>query len=247
MDKDFVLKRFKVKEDKMLISNILDKYLKYDKTGISTYTNFLDIRMLKLAEDTLKFAKVKYEVYKPNDFCEKSIIYFGKYEDFVTIYKIVISDITHSDILGTLFSVGLDTDTIGDIFTEEDCIYITNLTKLNTFLESSLYTIKNRKVKLDIVNEMILMKERFVTLNLTIPSYRLDVIISKLAHLNREKSAKYITDRLVLINYSEVTNINKTIKIGDVISIRKVGKFVFENDLFKTKSGNYVIEIKKYN
>ncbi len=247
MDKEIVLKRVQKKEDKMLVSNILDKYLKYDKTGISTYTNFLDIRMLEVSENILRHLKIDYHVYKPNEICEKSIIYFGDYEDFVTIYKIDINDIVHSDVLGTLFSIGLDNDTIGDIIIEDECIYITNLTRLNVFLESSLYTIKNRKVKLYTVNEIIASREKFITLTVTVPSYRLDVFISKLAHLSRGSASKYISDKMILVNYSEVTNANKILKIGDIISIRKVGKFILSEEILKSKKDNYVVEIKKYN
>ena len=61
---DEILKRVQKKEDKMLVSNILDKYLKYDKTGVSTYTNFLDIRMLEITENVLRYLKADYHVYK---------------------------------------------------------------------------------------------------------------------------------------------------------------------------------------
>lgn len=247
MDKNSVLKRFKIKEERILISNILDKYLKYDQTGISTYTNFLDLRMLKLAEDTLKFSKINYEIYKPNDNCDKSIIYFGDYDNFVTIYKAEINGISHSDVLGTLFSIGLDIDTIGDIFIEDESIYLTNLTRLNSLLESSLYTIKNKKVKLIEVNNMVLLRERFTKLSITVPSYRIDVFISKLAHLSRSGACDYIKDGMVLINYSEVTNVNKILKTGDILSIRKVGKFIVRNELYKSKKDNFVVEIDKYN
>ncbi len=247
MDKNSVLKRFKIKEDRILISNILDKYLKYDQTGVSTYTNFLDPRMLNLAEETLKFSKINYEIYKPNDNCDKSIICFGNYENFVTIYKVEINGISHSDVLGTLFSIGLDIDTIGDIFIEDECIYLTNLTRLNSLLESSLYSIKNKKVKLTEVNEMLLLRDRFVKLSITVPSYRIDVFISKLAHLSRSSACDYIKDKMVLINYSEITNVNKILKTGDIISIRKVGKFIIREELYKSKKDNYVVEIDKYN
>lgn len=245
--KDEILKSVLKKEDKILISNILDKYMKYEKTGISTYTNFLDVRILKIIENILKHLKIKYNIYKVNDVCEKSIIYFGEYDNFITIYKIVIKNITHSDVLGTLFFLGYDYDTIGDILIEDDYLYITNLTRLNSLLESSLYSIKNRKVKPEIVSEMILTRERFITLKVNISSYRLDTIISKIAHIARNEACSYIKDKMVLLNYEEVTNISKIVNIEDIISIRKVGKFIIFKELYKTKKDNVFIEIKKYN
>ena len=149
--------------------------------------------------------------------------------------------------MGTLFSIGYDIDTIGDIFVNDDNIYITNLTRLNSFLESCLYSIKNKRVELKMADEIILKTDRFITLKIVIPSYRLDVIVSKLAHVSRNDSIKVINDNMVLLNYEEVTNKNKIVNIGDIISIRKVGKFIINKELLVSKKDNYLVEIKKYN
>lgn len=247
INKDNILKRIIKKEDKILVNNVIDKYLKYEKTGINTYTNFLDLRQYKLIEKILKHEKISFNMYKACEECEKLLIYFGNYEDYVTIYSFKNSDIKHKDVLGTLFSIGYDIDTIGDIFINEDNIYITNLSRLNNFLENSLYSIKNKRVKLEKVNEIILKDDRFISLKIVIPSYRLDVIVSKLAHLSRNDSIKIINNNMVLLNYEEVTNNSRIVNIGDIISIRKVGKFIINKELLVSKKDNYLVEIKKYN
>ena len=58
INKDNILKRIIKKEDKILVNNVIDKYLKYEKTGINTYTNFLDLRQYKLIEKILKHEKI---------------------------------------------------------------------------------------------------------------------------------------------------------------------------------------------
>lgn len=247
INKDNILKRIIKKEDKILVNNVIDKYLKYEKTGINTYTNFLDLRQYKIIEKILKHEKISFNTYKACEECEKLLIYFGNYEDYVTIYSFKNSDIKHKDVLGTLFSLGYDIDTIGDIFINEDNIYITNLSRLNNFLENSLYSIKNKRVKLEKVNEIILKEDRFISLKIVIPSYRLDVIVSKLAHLSRNDSIKIINNNMVLLNYEEVTNNSRIVNIGDIISIRKVGKFIINKELLVSKKDNYLVEIKKYN
>lgn len=246
MNKDELLKRLHLKEDKMLVSNILDKYIKYDKTGISTHTNFLDLRTLVVVENILKYAKIKYNVYKTNDNCEKSIIYFGTYDNYVSIYKMDVFELKHPDILGTLFSVGFNNETIGDIFVFDDSVYITNLTKLNTFLESSLFLIKNRKVSPYLTNELPLIVDKYDIIKVIVPSYRLDVFVSKLANLSRVDSSKYISSKLVYINNELITNTNKIVKMNDIISIRKVGKFIILEELYISKKDNFVVSIGKY-
>lgn len=247
INKDNILKRIIKKEDKILVKNVIDKYLKYEKTGINTYTNFLDLRQYKLVTDVLKSEKISYNTYKVCDECEKVIIYFGSYDNYVTIYSFESHDVKHKDVLGTLFSLGYNIDTIGDIFVNNDYVYFTNLSRLNPFLETNLYMIKNNRIELKKVDSIILNDDRFISLKIVISSYRLDVIVSKLGHLSRSDSIKYINDGLVLLNYEEVKNKNKLVNIGDIISIRKIGKFKIENELLKSKKDNYLIDVKKYN
>lgn len=243
MDKFKLLKRVENKEDKMLLSNILDKLESYNKNGISNCTNFLDIRTLKLIEDILKFIKEPYNVYKPNEECEKSIIYFGENEKFITIYKID-GEFKHQEILGTLFSMGIEIDQIGDIFIDDGYAIITVLTKLKKLFESSFYSIGNKRVRIEEIEELN-VERKFENINIIIPSFRLDCIVQKLANKGRNDAQKLIKEGLVLVNYQVVTN-NKNINIKDVISIRKVGKFIIDEELTKTKKDNFLISVKKY-
>lgn len=246
INKGEILKRIMDKEDKIIVSNILDKYIKYNKTNISTYTNFLDQRRLKLVEDTLKYLKIDYYIYINNDYLEKAIIYFGEYEDFITIYQID-GKFEHKDILGTLFSLGLDYDLIGDIVVEENYAYFTSLTRLNNLIDNNFNMIKNKYIKPKKVNEMIITKDKFNNFNIIISSMRLDCIVSKLANLGRNDAVKYINDGFVLLNYKECKNIKKQVFEGDIISIRKVGKFKIRNEEKKTKKDNILLNISKYN
>ena len=246
INKGEILKRIMDKEDKIIVSNILDKYIKYNKTNISTYTNFLDQRRLKLVEDTLKYLKIDYNIYINNDYLEKAIIYFGEYEDFITIYQID-GKFEHKDILGTLFSLGLDYDLIGDIVVEENYAYFTSLTRLNDLIDNNFNMIKNKYIKPKKVNEMIITKDKFNNFNIIISSMRLDCIVSKLANLGRNDAVKYINDGFVLLNYKECKNIKKQVFEGDIISIRKVGKFKIRSEEKKTKKDNILLNISKYN
>ena len=111
---------FYSKEDKILLGNILDKYNKYKNNNINTYSNFLNSRELNLVTKYLDSKKIEYKVYPEYDFLEKKILVFGDYLDYITYYKVNIDkDINHSNILGTLVSLGLNEDMIGDIFVED--------------------------------------------------------------------------------------------------------------------------------
>ena len=245
MDKEILLKHL-CKEDKCIINNILDKYNKYLKTGCNMYTNFLDMRLFNIAVTILNKIKADYQVYSPIIECEKKIIFFGKYDNYITIYKFKNNGFKHKDILGTLFYLGYDTTTIGDIFITNEYVYFTNLTRLNSFIENNLYYINNKKIDLIITNNILLDNDRFDVIKIIISSYRLDIIISKLACLSRKNSQDYIKNGYVLLNYEQVINPSKIVNIKDIISIRKVGKFIISNEIFVSKKNNYIIEVLKY-
>jgi len=145
-EKEFIAK-LKTKEDKLLLSYVLDKYYQFKKSGISTSSNFLNERELKFLENSLTYLNVPYITYRPNELCERSIIYFGSYQSFISIYKIKIQNVKHSDILGSLFGSGLSESMIGDIFVLEQEVYITNLEKYDFLLETSLTKIGRNSIK----------------------------------------------------------------------------------------------------
>ena len=241
MMKDQILKSV-LNKDRVLVSSILDKYIKHDKTGINTYSNFLDMREYKVVSSILNKYKIPFNTYKVIDECEKVIIYFGEYDNFVTTYRIKNNNFKHKDILGSLFSLGYDNSSIGDIFISNDYVYFTNLTRLNPVIETELNIIGNSYIDIEKCDEIILDRDRFIDLNIVIPSYR-----GKLSNLSRNDSTKYIKDGMVLVNYEEATNPSKTLNIGDIISIRKVGKFIISSEVLTSKKGNFLVNFKKYN
>lgn len=235
------------KEDKILIASIQDKYRKYIKTGISTYTNFINEIKLDKIRKYLDNQKIIYNVYKPYHFLDKSIIYFGEYDNYVTIYKSMITnEIKHSDILGKLFSIGIDNDLIGDIIVEDGYFYYTNLTRLNSYLESELTTIKNEVIKLEKVDSIVLNKEHTKSFEIIVSSMRIDNIISKIVPTSRSKALDMIKDKMILLNLEEIRNDSTILKENDVLSIRKYGKYKIGKSKNLSKKKNIILEIIKY-
>lgn len=239
--------KFYTKKENILISSIMDKYRIYKKDNKSTCTNFLNPSELKLATSYLNSEKINYSIYEPYPFMEKKIIYFGNYDNFVTFYKISISkEITHPNILGTLFSLGLTPNTIGDIFIEDGCFYYTNLSRMNPFLEHNFLAINNEKITLNRVSEIIIKRKQFEECTIMVSSLRIDNIISKLASCSRNQALDMIKNKLVLLNYEEEIKAHTILKKDDIISIRRVGKFKIGEEKGYTKKNNLILEIYKY-
>lgn len=234
------------KEDKMLIGNVLDKYNKYLKTGSSTYTNFLNSGKLSIITKYLDSKKIEYTIYPKEEFLEKKIIVFGEYLDYITFYKSDITDITHSNVLGTLFSLGLEDDIIGDIYVEDNCFYLTNLSRMNDFLEKEFTSIKHKPIKLKKVEEIVLEKEHFKTIEVLVSSYRLDNIVSKIINSSRSMINEMLSNKEILLNYHEIKSSSINLSSGDILSVRRYGKYRIGDTKGLTKKNKLILEIIKY-
>lgn len=235
------------KSEKILISNAIDKYKIFLKTGKGQSTNFLNPYEVNLVTRVLDYENIPYQVIFLNECCEKSVLIFGSDINPITIYKCSFrGNITHSDILGTLFSIGYEPEIIGDIFVEDGYFYLTNLTRLNQFLEENFYQVRHELITLTKVDQIVLVRERFSKFSLIISSRRIDHIVSLLSKCSRGESLKLIEHGDVFLNYQEVKSGTMQLVEGDIFSIRRVGKFKLSRFLKNTKKQKEVVEILKY-
>ena len=235
------------KQDKILRDNVLDKYYSYLSNKRKTSTNFFNSFDIDKITRFLDNKNIEYGVYDKYPFLEKKIIYFGEYDNYITIFKAKKSDkIKHSNILGTLFSLGLNDDVIGDIIVMDDYFYLTTLTRLSSFIKNNLTIINGERIELLEETDIVLNKDRFLKMKLLVSSMRVDTIVSKITNTNRLKVNSMIKDNIILVNYNTVKSSSLILKNNDILSIRKYGKYIIKNIIGTTKKNNLVLEIEKY-
>jgi len=235
------------KNEKILISNILEKALRFERTNQTQSSNFLNPYEFSLVKKELVDRKIPYQEIVIHSMCEERVIMFGSGNCPVTIYMGTFKEkITHSDILGTLFSIGYEPGLIGDIFVEDGYFYLTNLTRMNSFLEKNLYKVRNQMITLEKVDAINLKMDHYQTIRFTISSYRLDHFVSVLSKKSRFVGVEILKRGDVLLNYQEVHSGEIRIKEGDVLSIRHVGKFRIIQEVTSTKKNKKIVEVWKY-
>ena len=222
---------------------IVDKNVKKIING--KYTFFLDSKLQKLVKSKLK--KYKYNIYIPYKDSEK-VIFYNDIKPSLILYEIKCNNILkHQDIMGTLFSLGIDPSMYGDILIIDNKYYIYVLDIISNYLINNLTMINNNKVELvniDI-NYLSNYERKYDELEFIVSSERIDTIISNIIHSNRDSVSKLIKNKCILVNYDIVKN-SYNLKIGDVISIRKYGKYKYMGITNKTKKDNYVVLVNKY-
>lgn len=214
----------------------------YEKLIKGKYTYFLDNRLQLLLKRKLN---IKYNIYIPYIDSEKVIYYTDKLPN-VLLYEIITKNtLKHQDILGNLFSIGIDPSMYGDILIINNHYYIYILDIIENYLINNLFIDKQVEFKKLDINYLKDYKREYENINIIVSSERVDTIISSLIHINRTKVIDKIKNKEILINY-EIPKNSYKLNIGDIISIRKHGKYKYNGIINNTKKNNYIISISKY-
>lgn len=208
-------------------------------------TNFLDSKLQRLIKSKLK--KNNYKIYLPYKDSEK-VIYYTNDKPNVLLYEIKSKNkLLHQEILGTLFSLGLDPSMYGDILIVDNHYYIYILDIIENYLLTNFNKIKNNKIEL-IKRDINLLKDyerEYESIELIVSSNRIDTILSRLIHTSRDTISKKIKDKEILVNYDYPKN-SYFLKENDIFSIKKYGKYKYIGVINKTKKDNIVVRIDKY-
>ena len=266
MNKQEILKDYRKQEDKMCLSQILDKIEFVKKREKIEYTDFLDMYQISLAENFLN--KIKFENYKLYGGYEEAerkilILYPEKYNEnmieknYTKMLKVIRVNLpeeeygkySHRNYLGGIVKLGLKREKVGDILVANEGADIIVMHDFVEVLKKELPSL-TRFEKSDI--EILELKElrkkeiKIENIKIIVPSLRLDNIVSDLARTSRSKAKQIIEQERVFINGQNETKLSKQIKIGDIITIRGKGRFIVKEFEGTTRSGRTVIVVEKY-
>ncbi|MEE0968665.1 MAG: YlmH/Sll1252 family protein [Clostridia bacterium] len=158
-------------------------------------------------------------------------------------------NLTHRDYMGAILNMGIDRSAVGDIcVTGENSCVLFAAPAVASLICSGLERIGTDKVKTEIIplSADFSYERKMKDINHTVASDRVDCVVSALCGESREKSKSIILSGLVDLNYSSCTQTDTRIKNGDIISIRKVGKFIIFDITEETKKGRLRLSAKKY-
>ena len=159
-----------------------------------------------------------------------------------------VSGLTHRDILGAVLGLGIKRDMIGDIFVEEDRAIVMCESSISDFLLYQLKTVGRKKVEVSLCPEdiSVSLSHPFSVFRAVVASLRLDAVVSAAAHLSRSEAQELILAEGVNVNFCVVTDTSKKISEGDVLSLKRHGRFVLEAVTGETKKGRISVNLKKY-
>lgn len=157
--------------------------------------------------------------------------------------------LTHRDYLGTILSLGIDRSKTGDIIIAEDGFaYAAVSEDISHYIADNIKKVGNQGVKISVLDSVseINPVRQFKVLDSVCASFRLDAVISAVAGLSRNAASKLISAEGVKINHRVISDPSKSVKEGDLLSVKGFGRFVLDSAGSKTRSGRIHILARKY-
>lgn len=158
-------------------------------------------------------------------------------------------EFTHRDYLGSVLSLGLERDAIGDIvLLDSYSAVIFCSAQIGEFLKSSLERISNDVVSVwdfDVTDDFSANRE-FKRINDTVASNRLDCVVSALTGLSREKAQDLIKKELCQLNYMTECRSDRALETPCVLTLRGYGKYILREFDGFTKKGRLKMSADKY-
>jgi RNA-binding protein YlmH len=156
----------------------------------------------------------------------------------------------HRDILGAIMGLGIERDTVGDIFIGEGAAAVFCTKTASELIRDQLTSVGRIGVSVsDGLNESsaaAVKPAACADITVNIASVRTDCIVSGITGLSREKAAAFIRSGSVLLNYEECDSVSRTVSEGDCLTLRGYGKFIVSGDQTNTKKGRIRLILKKY-
>lgn len=157
-------------------------------------------------------------------------------------------ELTHRDFLGALLSLGIDRKCIGDIYVFEKEAYFFVTNDIAKYINGNLDKVGSVGAKVEEVNfnEVKVLEPNFKEINFTVPSLRLDSIVSGAINISREKTSLVIKNGNVLLNYLVCENVSKLLSEGDIFSVKGYGKFILKEVGNMSRKGKIFVKLNKY-
>ncbi len=155
--------------------------------------------------------------------------------------------LSHRDFLGSLMGLGIRREVIGDIIINENCGYLFCLENIADYIIENLTQVRHTTVKCEITEKIpadVLPQPE--NCEIIVSSERLDVIISAIYKMSRSQVLPIFHTEKVFVNGAVKTSPSVTVNIGDKVSVRGFGRFVYKGVLRTTKKDRLVISVEVF-
>lgn len=246
-------------EEREFAEKMLDLCQQVEDTYSYRLTSFLNPKQEEIVQSLASYFQLSG--YSSRDLVETEFTrviiapayYECQAEDFEMValeivYPRKFYTISHSQVLGTLLNqLGIKRQLLGDILVGNEELLVFLDKKFADLAQLELKRIARVPVKWKVRDWSSLKgqsikegKRREVLLS----SLRLDKVVATAFQLSRTQATKLIESRQVKLDYIEVTQVGKTVSLGQLVSVRGFGRVRLLELLGQTKHGKSKVEIE---
>ncbi|MBQ9535778.1 MAG: hypothetical protein IJU78_08045 [Clostridia bacterium] len=225
-----------------------------DRQGRAICSEFLD-----LAEQDVLLRlrlRVPHVLYGGCEAAERRVAVFGAEEPTggeLALLRIAplnarfADELTHRDFLGALMSLGVRRSTLGDIFTDGSEAYLFCLPSVAALIIDELSEVRRTRIS---VTRAAAVPEGLAAppepQSITLASGRLDAAVAAIYDLSRSESAELFEARRVFVNSRLTENRAAELRAGDIVSVRGLGRFVWEGINGEIRRGRLRATVRIY-
>lgn len=226
-----------------------------------TYTEFLSLaEQDALLTLRLEAGSAAFALYGGFEAAERKLAQFGTEElcgypeepPIVCVHVEPVSQkfadaLTHRDFLGALMGLGVRRSVLGDIVLKDNAAYLLCLDSISGFITEQFTQVKRTTVKCTILASVpALAAGEPEPKSVNVASERLDAIIAAVYKMSRGESQTLIEQDKVFIGGRLTENTSCQPSPGDIISVRGLGRFVYEGISKETKKGRLFVNVRVY-
>ena len=243
-------------EDRLIISRVEDAIYSARDKYATRYIGFLDEHGVAVAKKAASdYCNVAF--YGGYDSADR--VYMCVYPEYaeityqdypfkaVTITARPTAQLSHRDWLGSLMSLGIRRDSVGDILTDGSRAVIFLADGIVDYVLGQLQKVGGEGVKIQLgYTPPLPQAGGFEQLRFTVASTRLDCVVGALCSYSRSKSEEVISSGLVAVDSAECLSVAKKVGAGSRITVRGKGKFIIDECDTLTRKGRTVLCVRKY-
>lgn len=243
MRKDILTRHIRDDELKIKMYKIVDICNNVLKTHIPKHSEFLNPFEIKNAIAIVNSDRdLSYKILGGYENAQRAIIYVYPYylepEDQKLPLSFLRADgnfkfstLSHRSYLGSLMSLGIKREKIGDLLVHSDFCQMIVDSDIEDFLIYNFDSVSHNRIKLSKIreNDILIPKQEYIDKQFSVSSLRIDNIIAGAFDLSRSDALKYITSEYVFVDYEKIDSPSKIISESSLISVRKKGKFIIDN------------------
>ena len=246
-----------VKEEKLLLSKIVDKANIALKTHKPVFSIFMDPYKANFFKELLK-DEIEIMLYGGYKEAERlKIGFFPEYSN-TNIKEFNISTVEikynssfsrkleHKDFLGSILGLGITRDKVGDVILEDDRAIVFVDDDILEYIITNLERVAHTKITVNVMNDYIFTERVLKEKTFTVPSLRLDVVLSNGFNISRGKIADLIRGEKAFVNWKKETSVSRLLHSEDVITLRGFGRIKIKEILGTTKKSRILIKVIIY-